>query len=698
MVRRVLSNLALATSFASLLCALAVAVAVGDASSAAAGSSAPAAGSSAPVAGSSPIQPTTGRRAARTLTITPGTGLVNQVVTVSWTGFKPTSGFDRQVIILQCKAAPTSLDDCYTKQAFPHVDNGNQVTTAVTGSAGTGSAFFEVRSASVLPELNCKEGNPCALLAYENDGNVPPPGQLPATAVTVPIEFARSNADCPPVVNFDVRGEGEPSAGPSLFGWAGQLCTAASPLIVDYTATASPNGRESFLGGAVDYGVTSMPATDEELAAFPAHPPFTYAPVALSAVVVVSNVKDAVTQERITDITLTPKLLAKLITYTDQGLTFFSDPEFAALNPGHTFPFAGVSQPLLRGERNADTYLVTDWLQHDAATRAFLDSEVVNPPYKGIEYPTDVFQNVAQDTGYITSSGEADVALRAFYGVKPGQRVAQSTDQLGLFGIVDLPTAVRFNLPVVKLVNAAGQAVLPDEDGLSAGLAAMTTNPDGVTRSPNYATTDPKAYPLVKVDYAMVSTEVADAMKQAKVKALLQYIAGDGQHALALGAHAMPDSLLTQTRAAIDRVAVATTTTTAPTTTAAPTTTTTRPSATATTRSVTATTRAAPRITTTIATITTTSSTEAETTTTETPTTSQVPTTSTTGGEPVVADPPTTVPAPSQVTVERSGAGPALPSLLVLGVASGCVGVITRRPELRERIVHLFGRLRRGSS
>ena len=51
----------------------------------------------------------------RALTVTPASDLENQVVQVAWSGFTPTSGSgDNAVIILQCKANPASLADCFT--------------------------------------------------------------------------------------------------------------------------------------------------------------------------------------------------------------------------------------------------------------------------------------------------------------------------------------------------------------------------------------------------------------------------------------------------------------------------------------------------------------------------------------------------------------------------------------------------------
>ena len=553
---------------------------------------------------------TTARAAGtRTLTATPATGLGNQVAFVQWSGFTPTVGFSNTVTLLQCKGDPkvvdadrnpTTVDDCLTATPFPNA--GNKVASAVTQADGTGSAYVEILPAAQQPLLNCSATNPCTLLAYENDGTPPPVDALPATAVTAKIEFARSIDDCPPVTQFDVRAEGEASASALIYNWAANLCTADPKLILDYTEISSVAGRQDFLNKLVDVGVTSMPPTDAELAASPGHPSYTFAPVDLTAVVVAYNMTDPKTGKRITDLTLSPRLLARVLTDTElQGpqtdpTTFWADPELNKLNPAHHWPDQSLSQPLLRAERNADTYLATDWIAHSADAENFLAGDghdpfgiAVNDAYKNVQYPTDIFQSLAtQDGGYLPLQGERPVARKTFYGVKPAEVTPLDPKHVGFIGVVDLATAQRYRLPVAKLVNAAGKAVAPDAAGLAAGYAAMKTNPDGITKYPDLSSTNAEAYPLVKVDYAMVPTEVATTTLQSNLRRFLTYVGGAGQAALPTGYSPLPADLVAQDAAAATKITVAkapppppppttTTTTTTPTTTTPTTTITTSP-------------------------------------------------------------------------------------------------------------------------
>ena len=509
----------------------------------------------------------------RTLSASTTENLADQVVQVSWTHFNPTTQISGKVIVVQCPEAPASLDACYTAPPFPAFQNGNEVVDGSTQADGTGSAFIEVRPAALLPQLDCSQTHPCALLAYENE--VVPPGHLPTNYATVSVHFAASVADCPPITNYDVRLEGESSTAPAAYQWAAAKCTGSGSEIVDYTNTSSVLGREDFLSGIVDGAVTSLPATAAELAAVPHHPALAYAPVDLTAVVVAYNFRDVDTNQPITDLVLTPRLVARIITESDLG-EFFSDPEFLRLNATHHWPVNGVSLPLLRAERNDDTTILTSWLASDSRAAAFLDGTdpegiPVQPNYQGIKYPTDSFQNVAEDSGYVPQTGEYNTAIRAFYGVKPAETFRTDPRVSGAVAVLDLPSAESFKLPIAKIVNPAGVAVAPDATSIQAGFSAMKVNADG-TRVPNVATTNPAAYPLVKVDHVMLSPAERSAALAASTKSFLDYAVTAGQTGLPAGYFPLPGALVTQTEsvaASLHGPAVpsTTTTTTAPTTT-----------------------------------------------------------------------------------------------------------------------------------
>lgn len=514
---------------------------------------------------------------ARSATVTPGVLLTNEVVTVSWSGFPPTlRDGTNGVIVMQCSAAPTSLADCYTAEAFPSVLNGTRAD-GVTGADGTGSTQVEVRPAANLPELACSTTTPCSLLVYVNDGQAFPDDGLPAVHLAVPLTFAPSQADCPPVTDFDVRIDGSATSAALFYSWAGELCLGDSPLVLDYTEGSSTSGRENFLSGLTDMSITALPVSDEELESHPDHREFSYAPVAASAMVVAYNLRDPFTGNRLDDIVVSPRLVARLITNSSPE-TFFRDKELAVLNPGVRFPSGSATRPLIRAERTAGTTLVTSWLAADPDVESFMRDEDryrarLNPTYLGYTYPRDIFENVSGDSAYLPRQGQQAVALRLFYGVSPTGTVRENTAFNGVIGIVDLPTARRFGLQVARLARDDGGSVAPSTESIEAGLAAMTPNDDG-TLVTDVRPEDADAYPLVRVDYALVPDTAEDESHRSDLRRVLRYAVGPGQADLPNGYVPLPAELRDRTLAVARGIAVPRTpTTTSSTSTTTPSTT-----------------------------------------------------------------------------------------------------------------------------
>ena len=297
----------------------------------------------------------------------------------------------------------------------------------------------------------------------------------------------------------------------------------------------------------------------------PGHPPFAYAPIDLTALAVVYNMNDPLTTAPIGDLTLSPRLLARLITDTDLP-AFFQDPEFIRLNPDHTFPVNGVSTPLIRAEGNADTWITTNWIASNRAASAFIkgvdpDGIPVDLSYQDVAYPTSIFENRALDDAYLPRQGQHQVVQHVFYGARPRDTSPLDPASMGFIGIVDLATAQQFHLPIARILNGAGRAVAPDNDSILAGYRAMAPGADA-TRIADPASTDPAAYPLVKIDYAMVPAHPDEAHLDA-IKDLLTWGVTKGQTDLPPGYIPLPDALVEQTQQVAKALTV-TTATTAP--------------------------------------------------------------------------------------------------------------------------------------
>lgn len=489
--------------------------------------------------------------------VSPGTALTNEVVTVSWSGFRPTlqNGL-YGVLIVQCKGDPVSMTDCYNAEPYPDIANGTRVLSS-TGSDGTGAARLEIRPASYLPVLNCSATNACSIMVYENDGQNIPTGGLPVNRVVVPITFAPSQADCPSISDFDVRGDGSATSAALFYDWAARLCNGDNAVVVDYTENSSNTGRENFLSGLTDFGVTALPATAEELAEHPDHREFSYVPLVASAVVIAYNFTDPYTKQPLDNLVLSPRLVARIISDTSLD-SFFQDRELRTLNPGVRFPTSVLARPLLRAERNADTRIVTNWFSSNSSAQSFLTGNdsfriSVNHDYVGYSYPQDLFETVSPDSSYLPRQGQRTISLKMFYGVSPTGTSRENTTTTGIIGVMDLPSAQRFGLKVAKIGVSNATAVAPNDATILAGIADMDTSPEGLLIA-DPTPEDQTAYPLVKVDYAMVPKEFSSQRKVDKITRLLRYGLTDGQTALSAGYVALPVALKEQALATISAI------------------------------------------------------------------------------------------------------------------------------------------------
>ena len=270
--------------------------------------------------------------------------------------------------------------------------------------------------------------------------------QLLDAAPEIPLNFGPV-PNCPSVTANNLAIEGATSASYALESWAAALCTGSSPITVSYSDVADDAAKTALLAGNTTVGVASLPPTSAQIQAAADPPSYLAAPLVASGVSIVFNMVDPLTGLPIgcspnqpvaqcaTPIRLTPRLAAMLITnsatvnaeqpfghYGTSGTNRFiepltDDPEFRALNPGFQPPGIcvphgkktvcadNVEEPVLRMEQLDDTYTLTQWIADDYDAQQFLAGNdpcgaQLNRDWKGVTYPSNQFQELAQ-----TSSG-----------------------------------------------------------------------------------------------------------------------------------------------------------------------------------------------------------------------------------------------------------------------------------------------------
>src|SRR3954447_6996499 len=436
--------------------------------------------------------PAPGAGAGAHVTVSRTSGLVNQTVDVSWSGFRPSSATRLQnsgdsldvntenpVRVYECRGAhPASSSDCYGSPGFRGLDatdsspaypavlpftypgqtdpfdatpdgpaNWQDNATRADGSReGTIQAFTKRESAG----LGCDADSPCSIVMVPNYGRpqgdtedlMDAPWAWERRAV-VPLSFQPVDDACS-LTGSSLRVEGSPMAGGLLAAWRGRTCTLSQDAVtLDYTAIGEPQTREDVASGTTDLGLVIDPLDADGASTAGV----VYSPVSITGLVVAFQIDDA-NGRPVTSMRLDARLVAKLITASyrsgadpaviDNPVNIFRDPEFLKLNPGVQWPGgAPGNHPLLLGDISDTTSALARLLWHDAQARAFLQGRpdpwgmTVNRNYKNVGMPFANFPLLDQNLSntFQPISGMDALARQLSIAQFPGALVTEENGQ-----------------------------------------------------------------------------------------------------------------------------------------------------------------------------------------------------------------------------------------------------------------------------
>jgi hypothetical protein len=557
-------------------------------------------------------------KVASTVTVSQTRHLTNQEVLVTWKHFTPSNlpTYQAQVtnypvMVAECKGThPTSPGQCFGAEnggvpgSFSAFGPMNTVYSA-TAKNGTGVTQIQLLTGQEDQQLGCDVGVPCSLAIVPSQGGNPnffnqQTGQqephcndhttddvsshgasafslLPADfqcswkkRIVVPLFFSPNPADCP-IAGANFTAIGSPMLARAMSQWQSALCSRSSdPLSIQYdSAQSEPLARVDFLDGSDDIALTTLPATGT------GKHPFTYAPLAVSAVSFAYWVDNPNTGRPRANLRFDPRLIAKLLTqsYDFQGngcgsgpppagvgcdnavdnnpLTLYDDPEFKHLNP-HVAPVGlGFEVPTVLSGESDMTTTMTRWIAASKPAKSFVDGTFdpwgmhVNTDYLRMQLPTNAFASmdpypliahryapvfplslVAQyqaDNWYPATDFEKDPTGN-FPKLQP-----QTPGNRDLFAVLDEGDTASFLLPSAALLNPAGKYVKPSKASMAAAVSEMTTASNHITQQMPVNGKAKNAYPLTMVIYAMVPTGGISQQKAAKIAQFLDFVAGPGQ-------------------------------------------------------------------------------------------------------------------------------------------------------------------------
>lgn len=319
--------------------------------------------------------------------------------------------------------------------------------------------------------------------------------------IILSLVLAALAAGCAPSPEQDAAAQGTPQEGgrqrltgagatfpnPIYSRWF-DAYSRATGIQINYQSIGSGAGIRQFTQGTVDFGATDGPMRDSQVEAVSGN--VVHIPTVLGAVVITYNLPmlgDA-------RLTLDGPTIADI--YLGR-ITRWDDPRIAALNRGIRLPALDIVV-VHRSDGSGTTFVFTDYLAK------------VSPEWKDRV-------GVATSVRWLTGLGG-----------KGNEGVTAQVKLLeGAIGYVELVYAISNRLSYAQVRNAAGVAVLPTLESVSAAAASADLPPDtdfrvSITNAPG-----PEAYPISSFTWLLIYADNPDPEKARIIRDFLRWMISD---------------------------------------------------------------------------------------------------------------------------------------------------------------------------
>lgn len=493
--------------------------------------------------------------ASRSVTLSKSSALQNgESIKVSWSGFTP----NRRVYIHECRKGTRDWRQCA------------EVTRSTQNSDahGNGSADFTVWGSRIPQIISPKEfpnealdcwGSACAIFVSEcpfdllssrtaSAGvNLTGQGANPSVTTSSSSTTSTTTPAPGPTPVGTLTSSGSSSVQLAMSEWQNRAIQDPLRLDLNHTTLNSPSGISDFVAGTTDFAVSNMAISDADFQALKSEGrSFSYVPIALNGLSVALGM--TINSIPVDDLQLSPESIARAF---NGKASYWFDSTFTDDNGGCAIPNGEgprYPQPMIRTDQSATNLVYTGWL-HDRTP-----TEWTRPP--DVLLPAD-------DSRLVGRSGSDKLSLLIRDG-NPGGSDPESSRinsaRAGRLGYVDRSFARKDGIPEVAIKNGAGKYLEPTDDAILEGLKAGTSNADG-TNSPDFSSTEPGAYPLWSITYAVVPTKTTSSFDEAKGQNLAKFLehvtSEEGQQqAQALGFVPLPQELRDRAKAAIAQIPV----------------------------------------------------------------------------------------------------------------------------------------------
>lgn len=275
---------------------------------------------------------------------------------------------------------------------------------------------------------------------------------------------------------------------------------------LDYEAIGSQAGLLRLQAGAVDFALTELPLSAQELARHG----LIQIPVVAGGVAIVANLPRLASPLRLDALVLAGIFRGRI--------TRWNDGAIAALNPGIALPTSGIV-PLHRSEGSGTTYTLTRYLADqdpEWRDRVGVDAVVRWPVGTAVRGSAGMAQTLASTPGSI--------------------------------GYLDAVQARATGLNIAELRNRAGKFVGPAPGAIEAATLAVPWRAGEQTQPQFIDAPGAASYPIVATVLAVLNKD-PDTRENRRARAFLAWALSNGQStAQSLGYAAMPAALAQEMR------------------------------------------------------------------------------------------------------------------------------------------------------
>lgn len=290
-----------------------------------------------------------------------------------------------------------------------------------------------------------------------------------------------------------LSGAGSTFVAPMMSVWTSAYA-ASTPVQVAYQSIGSGGGIAQLQAGTVDFGDSDAFMTDADIAK--GKGPVVQIPLVQAPVVLAYNLPGVKAGLKL-DGETTGKIFAGKI-------TSWNDPAIAALNPGTTLPNLPIAVAH-RSDASGTTFIFTDYLTKESPTWVTALGGAAQSVGKTVAWPTGI-------------GGKGNEGVSAAIGQTQGG-----------IGYIELNYAISQHLTYANVKNKAANYIEPCIQTAANATVGITNYPADLRVDIVDASSNPEAYPITGLTWALIYQNQTDATKAAALVNYISWVLTKGQ-------------------------------------------------------------------------------------------------------------------------------------------------------------------------